>query len=252
MTSDIAGKVALVTGASSGLGRRFALVLAREGARVALAARRADRLAALAADIEAAGGTALPLTCDVARVADVRALAATIEERLGPIAILVNNAGISRQARLEDVEEADYDAVLDTNLKGAFFAAQAVARQMISHAIDGRIVNIASVAAMRPLGQVAPYSIAKAGMVHMTRAMAREWARHGINTNAICPGYIETEIGAEFLASDAGRRLVQSLPRRRLGRAHDLDALLLLLCSGETARFINGAIITADDGYAAG
>jgi NAD(P)-dependent dehydrogenase (short-subunit alcohol dehydrogenase family) len=252
MSTDRAGDVALVTGASSGLGRRFALTLARDGARVAIAARRADRLDTLAAEIQDGGGIALPLALDVSDVGAVRAACAAIEDRLGPIAILVNNAGISRQARLEDVEESEYDAVMDTNLKGAFFTAQAAARQMIRHGVAGRIVNIASVAALRPLGQVGPYNMSKAGMVQMTRSMAREWARHGINTNAICPGYIETEIGADFLESDAGRRMVQSLPRRRLGQPEDLDALLLLLCSGAASRFINGAIIAADDGFAAG
>jgi NAD(P)-dependent dehydrogenase (short-subunit alcohol dehydrogenase family) len=249
--SDIAGKIAWVTGASAGLGWRFAQVLAGEGAIVALTARRAERLAALAAEITGGGGRALVVPADTSQVADIRAAAARIEAELGPIDILLNNAGISRQARLEAFSEEDYDAVLDTNLKGPFFAAQAAARQMIAHQRAGRIVNIASVAAFRTLGQQAPYSMAKAAMVHMTRCMAREWGRHGINTNAICPGYIHTEIAGDFWDTEAGGRLIATLPRRRLGEPRDLDGLVLLLSSGEASRFINGAALVADDGQMA-
>jgi len=246
---EISGRVALVTGASSGLGARFARVLAAAGARVALAARRVNRLEALGEELAAEGVETISLELDVANVASIRAVAAEVEARLGPIGILVNNAGISRQARAEDVTEEDYDAVLDTNLKGAFFMAQVVARQMIAHHIDGRIVNIASVAGIRPQGQLSTYSMSKAAMVQMTKSMAREWGRHGINTNAICPGYIATEISEDFLETDGGRKLVASLPRRRMGEPRDLDGLLLLLCAGDASRFINGSIITADDGF---
>ncbi len=249
--SDIAGKIAWVTGASSGLGWRFAQVLAQTGAVVALTARRVDRLEALAAELTAAGGRALVVPADTTSVEQIRAAAARIEAEAGPIDILVNNAGISRQAKLENVSEDDYDAVLDTNLKGPFFVAQAAARQMIAHKLPGRIVNIASVASFRTLGQQAPYGMAKAAMVHMTQDMAREWGRHGINTNAICPGYIRTEIAGDYWATEAGAKLINGLPRKRLGEPRDLDGLLLLLCSGEAARFINGASMTADDGMCA-
>jgi NAD(P)-dependent dehydrogenase (short-subunit alcohol dehydrogenase family) len=249
MNTDIAGRVALVTGASSGLGLRFAQVLVAQGARLAISARRTGRLEALASEIVAAGGTALPVEMDVTSVASVREAAAEVERLLGPIEILVNNAGVSRQARLEDVEEDDYDAVLDTNLNGAFFMAQAAARQMLRNRVEGRIVNIASVAGLRAISQLGTYSMSKAGVVQMTHSMAREWGRHGINTNAICPGYIATEISAEYLQTEAGQRLVASLPRRRMGEAEDLDGVLLLLCSGQAARFINGAVIAADDGF---
>ena len=248
---EISGRVALVTGASSGLGERFARVLAAAGARMALVARRVDRLDALAEELRADGVEVIALECDVASLPDIRAVAAEIEARLGPIGILVNNAGISRQSRAEDVTEEDYDAVLDTNLKGAFFMAQAAARQMIAHGLEGRIVNIASVAGLRPLGQLSTYSMSKAAMVQMTKSMAREWGRHGINTNAICPGYIATEISADFLGTEGGKKLVASLPRRRMGEPRDLDGLLLLLCAGEASRFINGSIIAADDGFTA-
>jgi len=250
MTSgELTNRVALVTGASAGLGRRFAKILAADGARVAIAARRLDRLQTLATEITAAGGTALPIEMDVASVASIRAAAATIESTLGPIEILVNNAGISRPARLEAVEEQDYDAVLDTNLKGAFFTAQAAARQMIAHKIEGRIVNIASVAGLRAVGQLGPYGMSKAAIIQMTHAMAREWGRHGINTNAICPGYITTEMAEAELETDHFKRFVASLPRKRMGDPGDLDSLLRLLCGGTSARFLNGAIIAADDGF---
>ena len=206
-------------------------------------------MAALAAELRADGAEAITVTLDVANVTSIHAAAAQAEKKLGPIGILVNNAGISRQARLEDVTEHDYDAVMDTNLKGAFFMAQAAARQMIAHRLEGRIVNIASIAGLRPLGQLSTYSMSKAAVVQMTKSMAREWGRHGINTNAICPGYIATEISEDFLHTEGGKKLLASLPRRRMGEPRDLDGLLLLLCAGEPARFLNGAIVAADDGF---
>jgi NAD(P)-dependent dehydrogenase (short-subunit alcohol dehydrogenase family) len=249
MIEGIAGRVAFVTGSSSGLGARFARVLAAAGARIVLAARREDRLTALAAELRHDGAEAITTALDVASYASIQRAAASAEKQFGPIEILVNNAGISRQAKLEDVTEQDYDELMATNLKGAFFMAQAAARQMIAHRIQGRIVNIASIAGLRTLGQLSTYSMSKAAMVQMTKSMAREWGRYDINTNAICPGYIATEISEDFVETEAGKRLLASLPRRRLGEARDLDGLLLLLCSGEPARFINGAIIAADDGY---
>jgi NAD(P)-dependent dehydrogenase (short-subunit alcohol dehydrogenase family) len=251
MSSDIAGKIAWVTGASSGLGERFSRVLAEAGAVVALSARRVERLRALAAEIAAAGGRALVVPMDATNVENIRAAAARIEAELGPIDILVNNAGVSRQARIEAFTEENFDAVLDTDLKGPFFVAQAAARQMIAAKRPGRIVNIASVASFRTIGHQAPYAMAKAGLTMMTQCMAREWGRHGINSNAICPGYIRTEIAGDFWETEAGAKLVASLPRRRVGEPRDLDALLLLLCSGEAARFINGAAMVADDGIMA-
>jgi NAD(P)-dependent dehydrogenase (short-subunit alcohol dehydrogenase family) len=242
-------RTALITGASSGLGLRFARVLAADGARVALAARRVDALEAAVADIRASGGQAIAIPLDVASLPSIHAAAAAVHSALGPIEILVNNAGISRQARIEDVTEADYDTLMDTNLKGAFFMAQAAAKQMIAAKIEGRIVNIASVAGQRAISQLSTYGMSKAGMMHMTHAMAREWGRHGINTNAICPGYIATEISADFLTTEAGTRFVASLPRRRMGAPEDLDSVIRLLCAGPEARFLNGAIIAADDGF---
>jgi NAD(P)-dependent dehydrogenase (short-subunit alcohol dehydrogenase family) len=241
------GKNALVTGASSGLGWRFATALAAAGARVAIAARRADRLAALEAEIERAGGQAHPVTLDVTDVASVRAGVAAAEAALGPLDILVNNSGVSVTKRAGEVEETDYDFVMDTNAKGAFFVAQAAGRAMIAAKRPGRIINIASAAGLRVLGQLSVYCMSKAAVIHMTRALALEWGRYGINVNALCPGYIETEINRDYWDTDGGRKLVAMLPRRRVGQPEDLDGLLLLLAS-EHSGFVNGAVIAADDG----
>jgi len=241
------GKNALVTGASSGLGRRFATILASAGARVAVAARRTDRLATLQAEIERAGGRAHAVTLDVTDVASVRAGVAAAAAALGPLDILVNNSGVSVTKRAGDVEETDYDFVMDTNAKGAFFVAQAAGRAMLAAKRPGRIINIASAAGLRVLGQLSVYCMSKAAVIHMTRALALEWGRYGINVNALCPGYIETEINRDYWETEGGRKLVAMLPRRRVGKPEDLDGLLLLLAS-EHSGFVNGAVIAADDG----
>ncbi len=249
------GKVALVTGASSGLGARFATVLAQAGATVVLAARRIERLKELRAEIEAAGGAARMVELDVTDHASIRAAIAHAETEAGPIDILVNNSGVSTTQKLVDVSPQDYDFVMDTNTKGAFFVAQEVAKRMILRSKaepnrQFRIVNIASVAGLRVLSQIGVYCMSKAAVVQMTKAMALEWGRFGINVNAICPGYIETEINRDYFHSDGGRKLISMLPRKRVGKPEDLDGLLLLLAADES-RFMNGAIITADDGMAA-
>lgn len=241
------GKNALVTGASSGLGRRFASVLAAAGARVAIAARRTDRLATLQAEIERAGGRAHTVALDVTDVAAVRAGVAAAAAAFGPLDILVNNSGVSVTKRAGDVEEADYDFVMDTNAKGAFFVAQAAGRAMIAAGRPGRIINIASAAGLRVLGHLSVYCMSKAAVIHMTRALALEWGRYGINVNALCPGYIATEINRDYWDTDGGKKLIGMLPRRRVGQPEDLDGLLLLLAS-EHSGFVNGAVIAADDG----
>jgi NAD(P)-dependent dehydrogenase (short-subunit alcohol dehydrogenase family) len=245
-------RTTLVTGSSSGLGAHFARVLAAAGARVILAARRTDRLQALAAEIHAAGGQAFAVGLDVTDTAGIDQAIDQGEAALGPIDILVNNSGVSVTRRLGEYTEADYDAVMDTNLKGAFFVAQAVGRRMVDRAREGalngaRIINIASAAGLKPLGQLAVYSMSKAAVVQMTRAMALEWGRFGINVNALCPGYIETDINREHWQTEAGQRLLARLPRRRLGQPEDLDGLLLLLAGGASG-FVNGAVIATDDG----
>jgi NAD(P)-dependent dehydrogenase (short-subunit alcohol dehydrogenase family) len=244
------GKTALITGASSGLGLRFATLLAEAGARVAVCARRKDRLDALVQAIEARGGRAHAVAMDVTDVPSVRAGFAAAEAALGPLDIVVNNSGVAVTRRATDVEEADYDEVMDTNLRGAFFVAQAAGRAMIASRRAGRIINIASAAGLRALAQISVYAMSKAAVIHMTRALALEWGRHGINVNAICPGYIETEINRDYWRTEGGQKLVGMLPRRRVGRPEDLDGLVLLLAS-DASGFINGAVISADDGLTA-
>jgi NAD(P)-dependent dehydrogenase (short-subunit alcohol dehydrogenase family) len=217
---------------------------------VSIAARRTDRLEALRAEIERAGGRAHAVALDVTSVASVRAGVAAAEAALGPLDILVNNSGVSVTKRAGEVEEADYDFVMDTNAKGAFFVAQAAGRAMIAAKRPGRIINIASAAGLRVLGQLSVYCMSKAAVIHLTRALALEWGRYGINVNALCPGYIETEINREYWETDGGRKLIAMLPRRRVGKPEDLDGLLVLLAS-EHSGFVNGAVITADDGLTA-
>ena len=245
------GKVALVTGASAGLGKRFAAVLAAAGAKVALCARRTDKLASLANEIAAAGGTAFPMALDVTNVAAIRACVESVEAELGTLDILVNNSGTEVQKRVADYEEADYDLVMNTNAKGAFFVAQAVGRRMIAAGRPGRIINIASAIGLRIVPHLAIYGMSKAAMMQMTKSMAHEWTRHRICVNAICPGYIETEMNTDYWESEGGRKLLNRLPGRRVGRPEDLDGLLLLLAS-DHSHFINGAMIAIDDGLAVG
>ena len=250
-TLRLDGKTALVTGASSGLGHRFAVVLANAGAHVALAARRTDRLADLERQIAAAGGKAAAVAMDVTQVASIAAGVQKAEDLLGPIDILVNNSGVATEQRMGRFTEAEYDHVMDTNLKGAFFVAQEVGRRMIEGKRRGRMINVASTAGLRPFTMLGLYGMSKAGLIYMTRSMATEWARHGICVNAICPGYIKTELNAEHWETEAGKKLISMLPRRRVGNPEDLDGLILLLAS-DAGDSINGAIIPADDGYAAG
>ena len=254
---DLAGRVALVTGASSGLGAQFARALARAGAAVVLASRRTDKLQDLRVSIEAEGGDAHVVALDVTDAASIRAAVARAETEVGPIDILVNNSGVSTTQRLQDVTEADYDFIMDTNVRGAFFVAQEVGKRMLARAkgaapgtwVGGRIINIASMAGLKVLPQIGVYCMSKAAVVHMTRAMATEWGRFGINVNAICPGYIDTEINHHHWQTEQGQKLIAMLPRKRIGTPADLDALLVMLCSAES-HFINGAVIAADDGFA--
>ena len=254
---DLSGRVALVTGASGGLGAQFAKTLSRAGAAVVLASRSTDKLKELRSQIEAEGGDAHVVMLDVTDLASIRAGVAHAETEVGPIDILVNNSGVSTTQRLQEVAEEDYDFIFNTNVKGAFFVAQEVGKRMLAHSrgapagsyAGGRIINIASMAGLRVLPQIGVYCMSKAAVVQMTKAMALEWGRFGINVNAICPGYIDTEINHHHWQTEQGKKLVQMLPRKRIGKPEDLDALLVLLASGES-HFVNGAVIAADDGFA--
>lgn len=253
---NLEGRVALITGASSGLGAQFARTLSAAGACVVLAGRRVERLKDLRAEIEGSGGDAHVVQLDVTDVASIKAAVAHAETEVGTLDILINNSGVSTTQRLTDVTENDYDYVMDTNTRGAFFVAQEVGKRMLARArgaapgtfIGGRIVNVASMAGLRVLGQIGVYAMSKAAVIHMTRAMALEWGKYGINVNAICPGYIDTEINHHHWSTEQGQKLVELLPRKRVGQPKDLDTALLMLCANES-HFINGAVIQADDGF---
>lgn len=250
LSADLSGAVALVTGAGSGLGRHFAVTLARAGAKVALGGRRLDKLRETERAIEAFDGRALPVELDVTNAASVEAAVEAAERELGAIAVLVNNAGVVADKPALEQTEADWDAAVDTNLKGAFLMANAVARHMLRLKHGGSIVNVASILGLRAAGRVAPYAASKAGLVNLTRALAVEWARHGIRVNALAPGYIETDINRDFLSSPAGQAMAKKIPQRRFGRPEDLDGPLLLLCSPASA-FMTGAVIVVDGGQSA-
>jgi NAD(P)-dependent dehydrogenase (short-subunit alcohol dehydrogenase family) len=253
---DLSGRVALVTGASSGLGAQFARTLASAGAAVILASRRVEKLKELRSIIDAEGGDAHVIELDVTDHASIKSAVAHAETEVGSIDILINNSGVSTTQRVQDVTPEDYDFMFDTNVKGAFFVAQEVGKRMLARSkgaapgsfTGGRIVNIASMAGLRVLPQISVYCMSKAAVIQMTKAMAIEWGKFGINVNALCPGYIDTEINHEHWQTEAGQKLVQMLPRKRVGQPKDLDAMLVTLCSDQS-HFINGAVIAADDGF---
>ena len=245
---DLAGKVALVTGASSGLGLHFARTLSANGAAVAVTARRRERLAALVGELQRTSGRAAAVAMDVMSGDSIRSGYAEAEAALGPIDVVVNNAGISIVKPALELPEADWDEVVNTNLRGAWLVAQTAAQRMSAARRAGRIINIASILGLRTVGQVAPYNAAKAGLLHLTRALAMEWARHGIQVNAISPGYIETEMNEAFWQTPAGKRLIDRVPQRRLGKPANLDGALLLLAS-DAGAFMTGANIVVDGGH---
>ena len=255
---DLSGRVAFVTGASSGLGAQFARTLSGAGAAVVLAARRIERLKTLRAELESQGGDAHVVKLDVTDPDSIKSAVAHAETEMGTIDILVNNSGVSTTQKLVDVTPEDFDFMMDTNTRGAFFVAQEVAKRMIARSrgaapgtfTGGRIVNVASMAGLRVLSQIGVYCMSKAAVVHMTRAMALEWGKFGINVNALCPGYIDTEINHHHWKTEAGQKLVSLLPRKRVGEPKDLDAALMMLCANES-HFINGAVLSADDGFGA-
>ena len=251
---DLSGRVALVTGASGGLGAQFAKTLSKAGAAVILASRRMDKLKDLRAQIEAEGGAAHVVELDVTDHDSIKSAVAHAETEVGPIDVLINNSGVSTTQRLQDV--APHDFIFNTNVRGAFFVAQEVGKRMLARSrstapgsfAGARIVNIASMAGLRVLPQIGVYCMSKAAVIQMTKAMALEWGKYGINVNAICPGYIDTEINHHHWETEQGKKLVQMLPRKRIGKPEDLDALLVMLASPQS-HFVNGAVIAADDGF---
>lgn len=245
---DLTGKVALVTGASSGLGVHFARTLAAAGASIAIAARRADRLVSLQAELQAAGHKSAAVELDVQSSDSITAAFVAAEKALGPVDIVINNAGISIVKPALEMPVEDWDAVVNTNLRGAWLVAQTAAKRWLTAKRAGVIVNIASILGLRTIGQVAPYNASKAGLIHLTRALAMEWARHDIRVNAICPGYIETEMNSDFWKTPAGQRLIDRIPQRRIGKPEHLDGALLLLAS-DAGSFMTGSVLTVDGGH---
>ena len=247
-TDLLADRVAIVTGASSGLGAHFAQVLADHGAAVACCARRADKLADTVSAIEASGGQTLAVEMDVTDRDSIADAFETADRALGQATILINNAGMASTDRSIDLDAETWNRVMETNLTGAWAVAQRAAKDMIAAETPGTIVNIASILGLRQAGGVLPYAVSKAGLVQMTKSLALEWARHGIRVNAIAPGYIETDLNREFLESEGGQALMKRVPQRRFGKPADLDGVLLLL-SSDASDFMTGEVVAVDGGH---
>lgn len=251
MDKPLSGQTAIITGASGGLGTHFARLLAGAGASVALTARRLDMVETLAGEIAGSGGRAMALRLDVVDAASIAPAFAEIEAGLGPVSILVNNAGVGGEGLALDLSIEAWDRTFDVNVRGVFFAAQAAARLMFANGTadtgQARIVNIASIASHTVLPGLAAYNASKASVAMLTRSLAREWSRRGIAVNALAPGYIETDINALWWSTEGGQKQLKGFPRRRLMEASDLDAAFMMLC-GPAARAIAGALITIDDG----
>ena len=246
---DLTGKVALVTGASGGLGRHFALTLADAGATVAVAARRADKVAQVAKEITDAGGKALAVALDVTDRASIAAAFDAVEGGAGTVTVLVNNAGIAQRDMALDVSEDHWDQVIGTNLTGVWAVAQEAAKRMVAAETGGAIVSIASLLSKRVSPGIMPYAVSKAGVAHMTRALAVEWAQHGIRVNAIAPGYFETDLNREYLRSDYAQTMIKRIPFRRTGELTELDGPLLLLCS-DAGSYMSGTVVSVDGAHA--
>lgn len=243
----LAGKAIFITGATSGFGRRFAQVLGTLGAKVAVSGRRVERLMALVGELGAQGIEAVAVPLDVTDLAGIKPAIDKAEDTLGPLWCLINNSGVGGGTKIERETEQNYDWIMNTNVKAAYFMAQEAGRRMIERGQGGRIINIASIAGLRVLPQLSIYCISKAAVVQMTKTMATEWARHGINVNAICPGYIETEINADFFKTEPGQKFMAKFPRRRIGEVQDLDGIISLMADPRSG-FMTGAIVNVDDG----
>lgn len=245
---SLVGKIALVTGASGGLGKHFAEILAGAGATVAVGARRVEKVKEVVSGITATGGKAIAVNLDVSDRVSIMGAFDEIEEKVGTVNICVNNAGISGRDTALDTSDDGWDAVFSTNLKGTWMVTQETTKRLVAKSIGGSIINIASILGERVMPGVLTYTVSKAGVVQLTKALALEWARHNIRINAIAPGYVETDLNRALLQSDMGKKIIQRIPQRRTGELSDLDGPLLLLASDASA-FMTGVILPVDGGH---
>ena len=245
---DLSGHICMVTGASGGLGSCFAAALAGAGARVVATGRRQSELERVCSEIACAGGDAHPVVMDVTDAGSVAAAFERAETRYGTVDVLVNNSGVASGKPALDLSQADWDRVIDTNLSGAWRVAQISAQRLVAAGQSGSIINIASILAYRVAGGVAPYAASKAGLLHLTQALALEWARHRIRVNAIAPGFVLTEMNRTFFESEAGQAVLKRIPQRRLGTPEDLVGPLMLLAS-KASGYMTGSCITVDGGH---
>jgi NAD(P)-dependent dehydrogenase (short-subunit alcohol dehydrogenase family) len=248
MQLSLAGRNALVTGANGGLGSHFAETLAKAGANVAIAARRLESLRPVQDTLSALGVRVAPIALDVKSVDNVSSAFEQATAALGPITVVVNNAGVAVTKPLLDQSEEDWQQVIEVNLNGAWRVAQAAARHMVKHEQGGSIVNIGSILGLRVSSQVPSYAASKAALIQLSKAMALELARHRIRVNTLAPGYVETGINREFFASEAGQALIKRVPQRRIGKPEELDGPLLLLAS-DAGSYITGAVLAVDGGH---
>jgi len=245
---DVSQETILITGASQGLGRQFARVLSARGAAVVLAARQVAKLENLQQEISGRGGRAVAVAMDVTDTASIGRAIESAEAQIGPVSVLINNAGIAVEKLAVDQTEADWDAVINANLKGAYFTATEIARRMTARKAGGNIVNIASVLGFGVSKFLSPYTISKAGVIQATKAMALELAAANIRVNALAPGYIDTEMNHDFWSTPSGEKLTRRIPQRRVGTEADLDGAILLLAS-KASRYMTGSVVTVDGGY---
>jgi 3-oxoacyl-[acyl-carrier protein] reductase len=245
---DVSQDVILITGASQGLGRQFARLLSAQGAAVVLAARQVDKLQSLQDEINGRGGRAFAVAMDVADTGAITEAITRAEAALGPVSVLINNAGIAVEKPAVEQTEADWDAVLSANLKGAYFTATEIARRMIARGAGGNIINVASVLGFGVNKGLSPYCASKAALIQVTKALALELAAHRIRVNALAPGYIDTDMNHAFWSTPPGEKLAKRIPQRRVGAESDLDGAILLLASS-ASRYMTGSTITVDGGY---
>jgi len=245
---DVSRETVLVTGASQGLGRQFARLLAANGAAVVLAARQTNKLKSLEEEIRGKGGRAAAVALDVTNIASISKAVDAAEAALGPISVLINNAGIAIEKSASDHTEADWDAVIGANLKGAYFLATEISRRMIARKQAGNIINIASVLGLSAMKFLSTYAISKAGIIQATKALALELAGHNIRVNALAPGYIDTEMNHGLWSTPAGERLIKGIPQRRIGAESDLDGAIMLLAS-KASSYMTGSVVTVDGGF---